>query len=542
MSQGIVYLVGAGPGDPGLLTLRGRELLAAADCVIYDRLVDPRLLDHAPPTAERVFVGKQGGANHRCTQQSAIHEILLDRARRGLQVVRLKGGDPLLFARGAEEAAVLSRAGIRYEIVPGVTAALGAAATASIPLTHRDHASAVAFITGHEDPAKSDGLDWSALARFPGTLVVYMGLSKIKEIATKLLELGKSATTPLAVIEWGATNRQRVVRTTLADALSGLEIELASPALIIIGEVAGKHDLERWFEMRPLFGQRILITRPPGQAEELQHRLELLGAQVLQQPVFTIEKPSDLATVDRFIQRLDEFDWVVFSSRNGVDSFLSRIFELGLDLRSLGRVKLAAIGPGTEAALKSYHLRADVVPSSYRAEDLASALIPHTNRKRVLLVRANRGRDVLPNELRNHGAHVESVVAYAQIDFSAPRREIIEELKQGRIDWVFFTSSNLARGFLDWITEDLKELFRSKVRLATISPITSLAVREKGYSVSAEATEYTIPGIVDAVVRAVESKFEPGFDSLPENKAGGSNHDNIRGDAKSAEGNANQQV
>lgn len=537
MPEGIVYLVGAGPGDPGLLTLRGREVLGSADCVVYDRLVDPRLLDHAPADAERVFAGKQGGAQHRCTQQSTIHAILLDRANKGRRVVRLKGGDPLMFARGAEEALALAAAGVRYEIVPGVTAALGAAATAAIPLTHRDHASAVAFLTGHEDPSKPDGLDWRALARFPGTLVIYMGLNRIRAIAAELLEAGKSANTPIAVIEWGGTNKQRVVRTTLGAARLGLENQLASPALIVLGEVTSLRDKMGWFERRPLFGSRVLVTRPPGQAEELTHRLELLGAQVLQQPVFSIERPDHLDEVDHCIGRLPDFDWLVFSSRNGVEGFLSRIIEVGKDLRSLGGAKLAAIGSGTALALEEFHLKPDLIPAEFRAEKLAESLVPLTKGKRVLLIRANRGRDILPRILADSGARVETCVAYQQVDVPAPRPEILNDLREGRIDWVLFTSSNLARGFLGWLDPELLEKVRRHVRLATISPVTSEVVRTLGFEVAVEATEYTIPGIVEAVVREVTSKLAPGLDPLPKNEPGGNEDNDVGGNAEASEGN-----
>ena len=514
MTSGTVYLVGAGPGDPGLLTVRGKQLLERADCVVYDKLVDPRILDFAPADAERVYVGKQANSTTHCTPQARINRLLIDRASQGRIVVRLKGGDPLLFARGAEEAEALQAAGIVYEIVPGVTAALGAAATASIPLTHRFHASAVAFVTGHEDLAKGSRLDWKALSRFPGTLVVYMGLTRIGEIATELIACGKPSSTPAALVEWGGGARQKVVSTTVGDlATSGPPPALASPVLALIGEVCALRETLGWFERRPLFGQSVLVTRPARNSDSLTSRLEELGAEVIHQPVFRIEPTDDWGPVDRAIDSLERNDWIVFSSGNGVERFCDRLIELGHDMRRLGRSRIAVIGPGTDAGLRRYHLKADLVPDEFRAEALAEAMRPLAPGKRVLLVRADRGRDVLRARLHEAGAQVESIVAYRQIDLSEPDEAVMRRLRKGSVRWVMLSSSKMAKGFLGWLDDDSAKIVRENVGLVTISPVASQAVREAGFEVTVEASAYTFDGMVEALVERVITSTAARFPS-----------------------------
>ena len=506
MTRGTVYLVGAGPGDPGLLTVRGKRLLEQADCVVYDKLVDPRILEFAPARAERAYVGKQANSSTHCTPQAQINRLLIDRAGQGQRVVRLKGGDPLLFARGAEEAEALQEAGIDHEIVPGVTAALAAAATASIPLTHRHHASAVAFVTGHEDLAKGSRLDWQALARFPGTLVVYMGLTRIGEIASELIARGKPTSTPAALVEWGGGARQKVVSTTIGDlATSGPPAALASPTLALIGAVCAMRDTLGWFERRPLFGQSVLVTRPARSSDALASRLEELGAEVIHQPVFRIEPTDDWGPVDRAIDCLENTDWIVFASSNGVERFCDRLFELGHDLRRFGRARIAVIGPGTDAALRRYHLKADLLPDEFRAEALVDALRPLVPGKRVLLVRADRGRDLIRTQLTLAGARVESIVAYRQIDLSEPDEEVMRRLRGGSIRWAMLSSSKTAQGFLAWLRGDSTMTVTKGVGLVTISPLTSQAVREAGFEVTVEADEYTFDGMIEALVDRVTS-------------------------------------
>lgn len=506
--DGFVYLVGAGPGNPDLITVAGRRALESADSILYDALVDRRLLELAPTTAERIYVGKEGCRHHFATPQPKINELLIEQAKLGRRVVRLKGGDPLLFARGAEESLALEAAGIDYAIIPGVTAALASAATASIPLTHRGIASAVAFVTGHEDPSKADNLEWDSLSKFPGTLVVYMALTRIAAISDRLIRSGKDGQTPLALVEWGGTNRQQIHESTLEAMRCGPPPHLASPVLAIIGETCRLRETLGWFERRPLFGQRIVVTRPPGQAPELVERLEALGAQTIAQPVFDILPPADWQSVDVAIERLSEFQWLVFTSRNGVTHFFDRILAVGKDLRALRNVQLAAIGPGTAETLREYHLTADLVPQTYRAESLAEALIARNGNScvnvRVLLVRANRGREVLGDELSNAGMTVETAVAYQQVDRPTPEPRLLDDLRAGRIDWILFSSSNMARGFFGWLDDELGEQVRKTARIGTISPVTSEAIRDAGYSVAAEAERYTIDGLVAAVVAACQ--------------------------------------
>jgi uroporphyrinogen III methyltransferase/synthase len=503
MPVGKVYLVGAGPGDPGLLTLRGKALLEAADCVVYDKLVDPRLLDLTPSHCERLYVGKQAGLAHHCTPQRDINQLLLQKAQQGLRVVRLKGGDPLLFARGAEEVEILSAAGVAYEIIPGVTAALGAAATAAIPLTHRQLASAVTFVTGHEDPAKENCLDWHAVARIPGTLVIYMGLTRMPAIATILIEGGKSPLTPVAYIEWGGTNRQRVITSDLRDAALGSPAGLQSPVLSIVGEVVDLRASLAWFEQRSLFGQRILVPSPPESARRLTDLLEARGAIVTAASAIGIEPAADIPAIDRAQDRLSEFHWLVFTSRPGVEHFLGRLLARNLDLRTLGGIKLAAIGPGTAAALASFHLKADLIPDEYRAEALATSLGPLARGQRVLLVRANRGREVLGAELTRLGAAVETVVAYQQVDYELTDQRVMVQLAEGDFDWVLFSSSNIARSFTRWLSPEMAARVRAQVRLLSISPVTSAVIRELGFVVACEAKNYTLDGMVEALEESV---------------------------------------
>jgi uroporphyrinogen III methyltransferase/synthase len=385
-----VALVGAGPGHPEYVTLRAVECLRRADLVLYDRLVPPRMLDHAPPTAKCVCIDR---LHERHAQRIPyIHQTMIDAARQGLRVVRLKGGDPFVFGRGGEEAAALRAAGISYEIVPGVTAALGAAACTGIPLTHRDYASGVAFITGHEQPDKADSvLDFAALARFPGTLVFYMGVVHLPVIVRGLIEHGKSPDTPSAAVRWATTPRQVTLEAPLSELPAvAAAAGLTAPAVIVVGPVVALRRELAWFENRPLFGHHVLVTRPRAQAGEMVRRLEELGARTSLLPAVEVLPPADWSIVDRAIAALSLYHWLVFTSANGVHFFLRRLREVGRDLRALGGLRLAAIGPATAAALREYHLEPDLIPDEYRSESLAAALREPVRGQRVLLARADR--------------------------------------------------------------------------------------------------------------------------------------------------------
>jgi uroporphyrinogen III methyltransferase/synthase len=500
----LVSLVGAGPGSPGLLTLRGQECLAQADLVVYDKLVSPRLLTHAPAGAECVCVADLSDCH--TDRYRPVQGLLIEAARQGKRVVRLKGGDPFLFGRGGEEADALRAAGIPFEVVPGVTAALGAAACAGIPLTHRAHASAVAFVTGHESPTKGESaLDWEALARFPGTLVVYMGISRLPQIAQALIEHGKPADTPAAVVQWATTGDQQTVTAPLAEIAAAVKAAgVTAPAVILVGSVATLRPQLAWLEQRPLFGKRVLVTRPRPQAEAMARRLEQLGAVPVLLPVVEVGPPADWSGVDQALAALGSYQWLVFTSANGVHAFLNRLRQAGRDLRALGPVRLAAIGPRTAEALRGCHLEPDLVPAVFRSEELAAALAERVRGQRVLLARADCGRDVLPHELARV-AMVQQIAVYSQADVVEPDPAILDRLRRGEIDFVTLTSPNIARALWAVLDEAGRTRLKSgEVRVVTISPVTSTAVRELGVPVAAEAAEYTAEGVLEALARLAD--------------------------------------
>jgi uroporphyrinogen III methyltransferase/synthase len=525
MAQGKVYLVGAGPGDPGLITLRGAEILQRADAVLYDYLVNPLILRHCRPEAMLISLGKHGSG--RVVSQDEINARLVGLTQIYANVVRLKGGDPLVFARAGEELDCLTRHEIPFEIVPGVTAAIAAASYAGIPLTHRDSASAVALVTGHEEAGKAESaLDYAALARFPGTLVFYMGVTTAEHWSQELIAAGKPAQTPVAIVRHVSRPDQQRLDTTLSEVAAVVkQHHFRPPVVFIIGDVAAHGPAWSWFEQRPLFGQKVLVTRPEHQADDLARPLLELGADVLFQPAIEIRPPERWD--DRQLDLLDRFDWLVFSSSNGVRHFLDRLPHVGRDLRALGGLKIAAIGPGTAEALGEYNLRADVVPEEFRAESLAAALAEPRNAtegvpysaarsvpdsadvaprnategvpdsaagKRFLLVRASRGREVLAEELTKAGGIVEQVVAYDSVDVVKPDPEIAAKLAAGQIDWTTVTSSAIARSLARLFGDSLKW-----TKLVSISPITSATLRELGYEPAAEAKEYTMSGVVAAI-------------------------------------------
>lgn len=501
-----VYIVGAGPGHPGLLTLRAVECLAQADLVLYDKLVPPALLDHVPASARRICVANLTPCHSERT--GPLVDLMLEAARAGKCVVRLKGGDPFIFGRGGEEVELLRAAGIAYEVVPGITAAVGAAACAGIPLTHRAYSSAVALVTGHEHPDKTTApLDWAALARFPGTLVIYMGLSRLGQIAQTLIEEGLAADTPSAVIQWGTTGHQQTVAAPLHELPVAVQkAGLASPALIVIGRVVALREQLHWFEQRPLFGKRILVTRPRAQARTLVHHLELLGAVPFVLPAVEVQALEDWSEVDEVLADLGQFQWLVFSSTNGVEAFLGRLRQTGRDLRALGGIKLAAIGPRTADTLRHYHLEPDLVPSVYRSEELAEALRPLVSGQRVLLARADRGRDVLPLRLAEV-AEVRQLTVYRQVDAVASEAAELDHLRRGEVDYITLTSPSIARALgrcLDAITR--VRLERGEIKVVTISPVTSAAVREMGLPVAAEAKIFTIEGLLEALVELARGR------------------------------------
>lgn len=501
MTAGLVSLVGAGPGHPGLLTVRAVECLGEADLVLYDKLVPMRLIEELAPRAEKICVGNLGPCHS--DRHVPIHDAMINAANQGRRVVRLKGGDPCIFGRAGEEAQALHAAGIPFEIVPGVTAALGASAFAGIPLTHRQHASAVAFVTGYENPDKPEtALDWAALAKFPGTLVFYMGMSRIGPIVQQLIDQGKDPETPAAVVQLASTGDQHTIEAPLRD-LPGRVKEggVAPPAVIIIGAVVALRRDLAWFEQRPLFGKRILVTRPRHQAGDLVRKLLNLGAVPFLLPAVEIKPPADWAAVDTVLERLESFHWIVFTSANGVNYFLQRLFHQGKDLRALGKARLAAIGPKTAATLREYHLHADLVPARFQSEDLAAVLREHVGPgARVLLARADRGRELLREELAQV-CEVEQVAVYSQVDAVEADGHILDYLRRGEIDFVTVTSSNIARSFLQQLDPPCRARLESgAVGLISISPVTSADLRRLGFPVAAEARQATAEGVVQALV------------------------------------------
>lgn len=500
--QSPVYLVGAGPGDPGLLTLRAVECLQHADVVIHDRLVPRSVLDHAPAGAQRICVTDL--AELHGERGEPVQDLMIEAARQGRRVVRLKGGDPFVFGRGGEEALALRQAGIAFEVVPGVSAALAAAAFAGIPLTHRGLSSAVALVTGHEQA----GLDWAALARFPGTLVVYMGMGRLGTIVQTLIELGGDPAMPAVVVQRASTGQQRTVEAPLARLPQVVrEAGLTAPAVVVIGAVAALRSQLAWFEQRPLFGRRVLVTRPRHQAGDFVRRLELLGAVPLVLPAVEIRPPADWSPVDRALANLASYQWLVFTSANGVQAFLGRLRSLGQDWRTLAQVRIAAIGAKTAETLRSFYLEPDLVPTRFQSEDLAAVLkekiVPG---QRVLLARADRGRELLREELAQV-AEVEQVAVYSQIDAVHWDSQLLDLLRRGEIDFITLTSANIARALLQSLDEPCRQQLHSgQGRLVSISPVTSAAIKQLGFPIAAEAQEATMDGILQALVKLAGEK------------------------------------
>jgi uroporphyrinogen III methyltransferase / synthase len=499
-SNGKVYLVGAGPGDPGLITVKGLHCLQAADLVLYDGLVNPLLLRFTSAEAERTSrirseVGKIGG-------QEEVNRRLIEAAQAGKTVVRLKGGDPFIFGRGSEEAAALAAVGIDFEVVPGVTAAVAAGEYAGLSFTHRDYASAVAFVTGHEDPAKEHpALDYATIARFPGTLVFYMGLHRLEALVDALVRGGKPATTPSCVVGSATNPSQQTVAAPLGQLASAVRAaELQPPSIIVVGECVARRDAIAWFEKRPLFGRRIGITRPVAQAGSAIERVLELGGEPVLLPTIQILPPDDWRPVEAALARLHEFDWLVFTSVNGVASLLGRLWDTGHDARKLGNLRIAAIGPATGQSLHQFGLRPDLVPPAYRAESLADELRPHISGKRVLWARADRGRDVLPVELKKAGAEVETVVVYRNVDLPALAPVELGRLERGELDWIALGSPSIAESLHALCTETARRQLGLRTRLASISPVTTARAKQLGLTIAAEATEYTWDGLLDAIV------------------------------------------
>ncbi len=497
MAQGKVYLVGAGPGDPGLLTLKGKQILERADCVVHDFLVNPALLRLARADAERIGVGRRGSPDR--MRQTAINQLLVDRARAGRIVCRLKGGDPFVFGRGGEEAQALADKGIEFEIVPGVSAGNAVPAYAGIPITHRDLTSTVTFIAGHEDPEKqSSRIDWAQLATCPGTLVLFMSVRNLPRLTQALIERGRPPATPAAVIQWGSLPGQKVIEGTLADIASRAS-GISTPAIAVIGEVAGLRKNLNWFEHLPLFGKRIAITRTREQASVLREELAALGAEVIEIPTIAIRPPDSWEPLDSAIRRLEEFHYLLATSANGVSNFLARLAASGGDSRSLKGLTIGAIGPATAAEFARAGVKVDLMPKEYAAEGLLAALGDGDLRGKAFLIpRARVARDLVPRALEDRGARVEVVEAYQTVLPDLSPQELARLLNPPP-DAITFTSSSTATNFAKLVGEDRALEILHGVVIASIGPITSATLRKLGLSVTVEAEEATMAGLARAI-------------------------------------------
>ena len=500
--NGKVYLVGAGPGDPGLLTIKGLDCIKKADVLIYDYLASPTLLQYADEDTEKIYVGKKGG-DHTLSQEG-INNLIAQKALEGNIVTRLKGGDPFIFGRGGEEAEILISKGIPFEVVPGVTSAIAAPAYAGIPLTHRKFTSSLAFVTGHEDPTKDQSnIDWEALARGIGTLVFLMGVKNLTNIVKNLLEHGKSPDTPVALVRWGTTLRQTTVTGNLANIVAEVEkAGLKAPAVIVVGEVVSLRQTMKWFENKPLMGKRIVVTRAREQASNLVAALSELGAQCLECPTIEVVPPDDWAPLDQAIKNLPTYDWLVFTSVNGVKYFFKRLFEKGLDVRALGNVRTAVIGPATQTRLAGFGITADILPKSYRAESVVEAFSREDmQEKKVLLPRAKEARAVLPVELEKMGAAVDEITTYITRPVTAGAQALVSNLRNGDVDMITFTSSSTVTNFKTLLPPAGTDELLANVRIVSIGPITTETAESLGFSVDITADTYTIPGLCEAIVK-----------------------------------------
>ncbi|MBU1205784.1 MAG: uroporphyrinogen-III C-methyltransferase [Proteobacteria bacterium] len=509
MKTGKVYLIGAGPGDPGLITIKGLSCLRKADVVVYDYLANEEFLSSVPPGVERIYVGKKGG-DHTLSQEE-INSLIAEKARKGKIVARLKGGDPFIFGRGGEEAQELAREGIPFEVVPGVTSAIAVPAYAGIPLTHRDFTSTVAFITGHEDPTKEESrISWDKIATGAGTLVFLMGVGNLPLIAAELMKNGRDPETPVALIRWGTLPGQETVTGKLSTIGKIAQSEgIKPPVIILVGEVVKLREQLNWFERLPLFGKKILVTRSREQASDLSDRLRELGAIPIEFPTIEVIPPENWGDMDHCASQMMEYDWIIFTSVNGVKFFLDRVFTLGLDIRDLKGPRICAIGPKTAEALRALKLKVDFVPSEYRAESIFEGLRKESLKgKKVLIPRAKVARDILPEELRRAGALVDVVEVYRTIRPEGQVEKVYELLAKRAISALTFTSSSTVSNFVEMVgRKDAQEL-TAGIPIASIGPITAEKAKSLGMETTIMPTEYTIPTLVESLVKYFTAEDE----------------------------------
>jgi uroporphyrinogen III methyltransferase/synthase len=495
--KGKVYIVGAGPGDPGLITLRGIQCLEQADVVVYDYLANEEFLGRVGKDARLIYVGKKGGDH--TLPQGEINQILVDEALRGHTVARLKGGDPFIFGRGGEEAEALHEAGIPFEVIPGVTSAIAVPAFAGIPLTHRGYTSTVAFVTGHEDPTKGKSdIDWAKLSGI-GTLVFLMGVKNLASIARNLVEGGKSPETPAALIRWGTTPDQETLTGTLADiAAKAKKQGFSPPSILVVGEVVSLRPKLGWFETKPLFGKGIVITRPEGQAGEFAKLLSAEGARVILFPTIRIVPPASWELLDRALDNLESYRWIIFTSANGVKHFFRRLRETGRDVRDLKGIRICTIGPATATAVEGMGIRVDIVPGEYISEGVVRAFQDvDLKDKRVLLPRAEEARDVIPEGLSKRGASVDVVTVYRTVRSESRKESLQALLDAGKIDVITFTSPSTVNNFREIMGG---AALPETVRIACIGPVTEAAAQKQGFTVHIFQEAFTIPGMVKSLI------------------------------------------
>ena len=502
--KGMVYIIGAGPGDPGLITLKGAECLGKADVVIYDHLAGSELLGHVRKDARLIYAGKKGG-DHTLPQQE-INRLIVEEAKAGNIVGRLKGGDPFIFGRGGEEVEALVQEGLPFEVIPGVTSAIAVPAYAGIPLTHRGYTSTVAFVTGHEDPTKeASDIDWKALAAI-GTVVFLMGVKNLSNNISNLVKNGKPVSTPAALIRWGTTPDQETLTGTLADIEEmARERKLMPPAIFVVGDVVGLRDQLNWFERKPLFGKGVVITRPEAQAGEFVKYLADEGARPILFPTIRIAPPESLDEIDRALKKIATYDWIIFTSANGVRSLLRRLDETGGDIRDLKGVSIAAIGPATASLLARIGIRVDLVPNEFISEGILAALSQTDMKgKRVLIPRAEVARDVIPKGLADMGATVDVVTAYRTVNSGRKKEELEGLIREGKVDVITFTSPSTVIHFFDIMGDDYK--LPESIKIACIGPVTVTAAKKLGLRIDIVQETYTVPGMVEAMKEAFKTK------------------------------------
>jgi uroporphyrinogen III methyltransferase/synthase len=495
--KGKVYLIGAGPGDPGLITVKGLKCLGEAEVIIYDYLVNPELLRHARRDSRLLYVGKKGG-EHSITQ-TELNKLIVDEASKGLVVARLKGGDPFIFGRGGEEAEVLAGAGIDFEVVPGVTSAIAVPAYAGIPLTHRTYTSTVLFVTGHEDPDKEQSdIDWKGFSGI-GTLVFLMGVKNLPSIIENLITGGKDSQTPAALIRWGTTPDQQTITGTLKDIeKKAEEANFLPPSIFVVGGVVNLRDTLGWFETKPLFGKGVVITRPLEQAHDFIELLATEGARPILFPTIRIEPPLYWTGLDGAVDNLEMYSWIIFTSANGVRFFLRRLREKERDIRELKDIAICSIGPATAALLKKMGIHVEMVPNEYSSEGVINAFSNiDVSGKKILLPRAEIARDVIPEELTRLGAQVDVVTAYRTVQSNANKAELQAHLDKGHVDMITFTSPSTVANFVNIMDKEFK--LPEKVKVACIGPVTAAAARKNGFRIDIMQNEYTIQGLVAAM-------------------------------------------